>query len=163
MKKKISTKNYIILGIIILLTVALIIYFYMWHNTYKESLANTNIMDQYLQVINYNELDAYLIENKDAIVYCSISENKEIRSFEKKFKNVIIKNSLKNEILYLDLTEEIKNKKINNELREKNIISMPSIIIYKDGNPYSIYDIKSNNYSIEKLKDYLKKEEIIHD
>ena len=163
MKKRIPLKNYILLGIILIITIILVVYIYMWHNAYKNNEQNTRIMDEYLQVINYNELDNYLTENKNAIIYCSTTNDKNIRIFEKKFKNIISKNSLNNDILYLDLTNEIKNKNTSNELREKNITSIPLIIIYKDGNLYSIYDIKDNNYNINKLVDYLKKEEIIND
>lgn len=163
MNKKIPLKNYILLGVILLVTIILVIYIYMWNKTYKEAALQTKIMDEYLQVINYNELDNYLIENKNATIYCSVLEDKTIRSFEKKFKNVIKKYSLNNEILYLDLTEELKNKKTNNELKEKYITAVPSIIVYKDGNLYKMYNIKENDYSINSLVDFLEEEEIIND
>lgn len=163
MNKKIPLKNYILLGIVLLITIILVVYIYMWNKTYKETALQTKIIDEYLQVINYNELDNYLTENKNSVMYCSVLEDKTIRSFEKKFKNIIKKYSLNNKMLYLDLTKEIKNKQISNELKEKNITGIPSIIIYKDGNLYKIYDIKENKYNINKLIEFLKEEEIIND
>ena len=36
-------------------------------------------------------------------------------------------------------------------------------MIFKDGNLYSIYNIKDNNYNINNLVDYLEEEDIIND
>ncbi len=168
-EKNIPLKNYIILAVVLILSIILVIYFYMWYNAYEESKLNTMIMDKYLQVINYNELNNYLVENKDAVIYSSVLEDQKIRDFEKKFKNIIIKNSLNNDILYLDLTEELKDKNITKDIKEtyninnQDIANTPSIMIFKDGNLYSIYNIKDNNYNINNLVDYLEEEDIIND
>ena len=168
-EKNIPLKNYIILAVVLIVSIILVIYFYMWYNAYEESKLNTMIMDKYLQVINYNELNNYLVENKDAVIYSSVLEDQKIRDFEKKFKNIIIKNSLNNDILYLDLTEELKDKNITKDIKEtyninnQDIANTPSIMIFKDGNLYSIYNIKDNNYNINNLVDYLEEEDIIND
>ena len=168
-EKNIPLKNYIILAVVLILSIILVIYFYMWYNAYEESKLNTMIMDKYLQVINYNELNNYLVENKDAVIYSSVLEDQKIRNFEKKFKNIIIKNSLNNDILYLDLTEELKDKNITKDIKEtynlnnQDIANTPSIMIFKDGKLYSIYNIKDNNYNINNLVDYLEEEDIIND
>ena len=111
-QKEVSVKNYIYLALIILVSLLLLFYFYLWHLTYEEGKLNNPIMDKYLQVINYNELSNYITENKEAYVYVSILEDKEIRDFEKKFKTVIINKSLKDSMLYLDLTETYNNKEL---------------------------------------------------
>ena len=163
-KREVPVKNYIFLGIIILVSILLIFYFYLWYLTYEESKLNNQIMDRYLQVINYNELEDYIIENKDAYVYVSILENQEIRDFEKKFKTTIIENSLKKEMLYLDLTETHNNKKsLNNAIKtykldNKNISNVPCILIFKAGKLAKIYDIKENNYNIDLVEDFLEQE-----
>lgn len=168
-EKNIPLKNYIILAVVLIVSIILVIYFYMWYNAYEESKLNTMIMDKYLQVINYNELNNYLVENKDAVIYSSVLEDQKIRDFEKRFKNIIIKNSLNNDILYLDLTEELKDKNITKDIKEtyninnQDIANTPSIMIFKDGNLYSIYNIKDNNYNINNLVDYLEEEDIIND
>lgn len=168
-EKNIPIKNYVLLAVVLILTISLVIYFYMWHSAYEENKLNTMIMDKYLQVINYNELNNYLIENKDSVIYSSVLEDQEIRNFEKKFKTIISKNSLNNQILYLDLTEELKDSNITKEIKEtyylndKDITNTPSIIIFRDGKINSIYNIKEDNYDIDKLANYLEKEDIIDD
>jgi len=163
-KREVPVKNYIYLGIIILVSILLIFYFYLWYLTYEESKLNNQIMDRYLQVINYNELEDYIIENKDAYVYVSILENQDIRNFEKEFKSAIIDNSLKNEILYLDLTEvynskkQISNAKNKYTINNKNISNIPCILVFKNGTLTDIYDIKENNYSIDLVEEFLEQE-----
>lgn len=165
-EKEIPLKNYIILSIVLILTIVVVIYFFLWKNTYEKSKLQTPILDDYLLVINYNELNNYLVENKDAIIYVSKLNNENIRLFENKFKNIINKNNLNNKILYLDLTEELNKKSIVNELNKKygkEMTKIPSIIIIKDGKISSSYNIKENGYNVKSLEKYLEKEDVIND
>ena len=168
MEKKIPLENYIILAVTLIITVILVIYFYLWQKAYEESKKNTIIMDEYIQKINYNELSNYLIENKSTVIYSSVVGSQKTSNFEKKFVKVIQDNSLKNSILYLDLTEVVKNKTIKKELLEKypelnNNIKDPLIIIFNNDKVIRIYNIKDNNYNIDSLIEFLEKEDIIYD
>lgn len=168
MEKKIPLKNYIILAVTLIITVILVIYFYLWQKAYEESKTNTIIMDEYIQKINYNELNNYLIENKSTVIYSSVVGSQKTSNFEKKFVKVIQDNSLKNSILYLDLTEVVKNKNTKKELLEKypelnNNIKDPLIIVFNNNKVTSVYNIKSNNYNIDSLIEFLEKEDIIYD
>lgn len=168
MEKKIPLKNYIILAVTLIITVILVIYFYLWQKAYEESKTNTIIMDEYIQKINYNELNNYLIENKSTVIYSSVVGSPKTSNFEKKFIKVIQDKSLKNSILYLDLTEVVKNKTIKKELLEKypelnNNIKDPLIIIFNNDKVIRIYNIKDNNYNIDSLIEFLEKEDIIND
>ena len=121
-------------------------------------------MDRYLQVINYNELSDYIAENKDAYIYVSVLENQDIRDFELDFKTTIIEKSLKNEVLYLDLTTIYNNsnemKRLNEQynINNKSIEDVPCILVFKDGSLTKIYDIKENNYNIEQVEQFLQEE-----
>lgn len=165
-EKEIPLKNYILLSIVLILTIVVVIYFFLWKNTYEKSKLQTPILDDYLLVINYNELNNYLVENKDAIIYVSKLNDESIRLFENKFKNIINKNNLNNKILYLDLTEELKEtnivKKINKKYG-KEMTEVPTIVIIKDGKISSSYNIKENKYNIKLLEKYLEKEDVIND
>lgn len=163
-EKNISLKNYFILTFILFLSILISVYFYMWYDVYKMNKLSIPIMDKYFSVINYNELENYLVENKDTIVYVSVLENNTIRIFERKFLDSINDYSLRNSILYMDLTHELKNDSIVNHLNKKyNLYNVPSIIIFEDGNVEDIYDISSNFYDVNNLISFLKKEEVIND
>ena len=165
-EKEIPLKNYILLSIVLILTIVVVIYFFLWKNIYEKSKLQTPILDDYLLVINYNELNNYLVENKDAIIYVSKLNNENIRLFENKFKNIINKNNLNNKILYLDLTEELKENNIVKEINKKygkEMTEVPTIVIIKDGKISSSYNIKENKYNIKLLEKYLEKEDVIND
>ena len=151
-------KNYLILGIILIVSFLLVYYLYMWVDVYNESKLNKPILDKYMEVINYNELDNYLVESPNAIIYVSVLENTEIRDFERKFKSILKKNQLKKEVLYMDITDELKNSAIKNEMISKytinnlSIVNVPVILVIDNGELRIIYGIKDNNYDVESLK-----------
>ena len=165
-ERTIPIKNYLILGVILLLTIGLVYYFYLWYITYEESKLNETIMDRYLEVINYNELNDYIIENRNAMIYTSVLEDNTIRKFEIKFKNTIVRNSLKEKLLYMDMTDIFKDKIKFIELRNTyqvngyNITDVPCILVFKDAKLVDIYSIKDNDYNTEYILDYIMDKEM---
>lgn len=159
--REIPLKNYIILGLVVLLTLGLVYYFYLWYITYEESKLNETIMDRYLEVINYNELNDYIIENRNAMIYTSVLEDNNIRKFEIKFKNIVVKNALKDKILYMDMTDIFKDKIKYTELRNSyqvnnyNITNVPCILVFKDAKLVDIYSIKDNDYNTDNVLNYI--------
>lgn len=150
--REVPLKNYIYLFLILLGSILLLFYIYRWYDTYNQNKLNTSIMNEYLTVINYNELDNYIIENKDAIIYVSVLGNEDINRFERKFKNIITENHLKNSILYLDITNENKEKIIKKlQIEEK----FPYLVVYTNGQITDTYSIRNANYSNKKTLKYL--------
>ena len=150
--KKIPVKNYIYLSIIVIASIFIIFYLYRWYDTYRESKLNISIMNNYLSVINYNELDDYIIENKNAIIYVSKLGDEKINKFEKSFKNMVVENDLRNSMLYLDVTND--NFDIVKEKLQINT-SLPCIVVYTNGKITDVYSITNNNYDMKKLNKYL--------
>lgn len=159
--REIPLKNYVILGIIILITIFILYYFYMWYDAYNESKINMPIMNRYMDVINYNEIEDFVIENPDTLIYVSVLENEEIREFEKKLKTEFKNKNILNDILYLDLTSELKDDDIKDEIREDysintlSIMDVPCIVLFDDGNLKSIYSIKDNGYNVSSVVEYI--------
>ncbi len=150
--REIPLKNYIYLFIVLLGSVLFLIYVYTWYETYKENKLKTGILNDYLTIINYNELDDYIIENKNAILYVSVLGNENTSKFEEKFKNSIIDNNLKNDILYLDLTNE------NIPLATKKLQiddNFPYLVIYTNGKITDTYNISEEKYNTKKIIKYL--------
>jgi len=155
----IPKRNYIILLGVIVGSFLLLYYFYKWFDTYEESKLNMRILDSYMQVINHNEIDDYVIENPNAIIYVSMLQDKDIREFEIKFKQKYKERLVEKEILYLDMTNVnkehiniLKNKYYYNNL---NIGDIPCLLVFNNGLIDSIYSVRDNNYDIEKLFRYV--------
>lgn len=157
----IPKKNYIILTVVVVVTILLTYYFYMWVNAYNENKINKPILDKYMEVINYNELDNYITENPNSIIYVSVLENEKIRNFEKKLKNVLKNKEMDSMILYLDITDDIKKRNVKKEMIDRfsiNSISMvdvPCVLVIKDGKLNSIYSVTANNYSVDKFENFI--------
>ena len=150
--REVPIKNYIYLFVILLGSILVLIYMYTWYETYNQNKLNTSIMNQYLTVINYNELDNYISENQNAVIYVSVLGNEDINRFEKKFKNTIVDNNLKNNILYLDLSNE--NRSIaTNKLNIDN--NFPYLVVYTNGKITDTYSIVENNFDNKKIIKYL--------
>ena len=164
-EREIAFKNYIILALVLIITIIGVIYIFMWYSSKEKSKLELPILDDYIMPINYNELNDYIIENKDAVIYTSVLNDVNIRLFENKFKNVIIKNNLNSSILYLDLTNEIKDNNVLLKMEKKygTKIEVPSLMVFKDGILIDVYNIKEDNYNIKKLEKYLEKEVVIND
>ena len=109
-------------------------------------------MNNYLTVINYNELSNYITENKDAVIYVSVLGNEKINKFENSFKNTIASNNLKNSMLYLDVTNE-NITMIKNNLKIYG--DFPYIVVYTNGEITDTYDITKNKYNTKKIIKYL--------
>ena len=159
--RKIKTKNYIILGIIILVTLLILYYFYIWVDAYKESKMNIPIMDKYMEVINYNELDNYIVENPNSIIYVSVLENEKIRNFEKEFKNKYKNHQVNDGLLYMNITDEVNNKNTLDDMVEShslnslNITDVPCVLVFNDGELRSIYSVEDNDYNIDRFLIYV--------
>ncbi len=150
--RTIPTKNYIYLTGILLGTILVLLYIYKWYDTYRESKLYTSIMNNYLTVINYNELSNYITENKNAIIYVSILGDERINRFENSFKNTIVRNNLRNKMLYLDITnEDINSVKNNLEIDTE----LPCIVVYTNGKVSDTYSIVKDKYNSKKIIKYL--------
>ena len=54
MKKEIPLKNYILLSIILIFTIVIVIYLFMWYSAYENNKLENQILDECLMGINYN-------------------------------------------------------------------------------------------------------------
>ena len=151
----IPKKNYIILAAVLLFSFLFIYYLYLWFESYNEAKLNMPIMNKYMDVINYNELSDYLVENPNTIIYVSVLENNDIRNFEKKFKNVFKRHEIDKDIIYMDITNEKNINKEDYMIGNTSIMDVPVIMVFDGGILKNIYSIKHNNYDIDNLKEYI--------
>lgn len=153
MERNIPLKNYIILGVILIITFSLLYYFYLWFDKYEETKLNRPILTKYMDVINYNELDNYLVENPDAIIYVSVLNNTKIRDFEKQLKQKFKDDAIDNSLLYLDITNTSKKEKEDMEelyyFNNLNILDVPCVLTFSSGELVSIYSVSDTGYNID--------------
>lgn len=171
-KKQIPAKNYYILGSIIIITIALAFYLTMWYNTAKEYRMNNSIITTVLGELTMEELDNYLLENPEVIIYMASSKDQTIKDFEDEFKTFLIKNDLKNNFIYVDVskintpefyqsfankyyTEELKNK-------QKNLDIIPNALMLENGKVIDLMYRRPIKIKKEDIKVFLKKHGVIN-
>ena len=156
----IPKKNYIYLSLIIIFSLMVIYYGYLWHRSYKESLIQNSIVDDYLNVIQYNEIDSYVMENGDAVIYVSILGDEDINKFELKFVNMIRDYSLRDNMLYMDVTN-LDSGVVKNKFGTE--FDYPFIVVYTNGKVTDIYSVEQKGYSTKKIVKYLNRIGVISD
>ena len=158
MKRKIKSSNYIKLAIIFIFVILAVLGFRNIYLSRQTNDLNTPIIrDVISKELMSNEIENYLKENEDALIYIGISSDINSRNVEKRLKKYIKNNDLKDTIVYLNLTSE-KNIKVffetfNNHYEYKeNINEYPSFIYFKDS---KIKDVLSGDITLNQFKEFL--------
>ena len=153
--KKIPLKNYFILGIILASSIFIVLYI---NKLYLSTKNNDNILNGFIKEIKTQEIDNYIIENPNFIIYLGYKNN-DNKSFEKKFKKLVTKYDLQKDIVFIDISQfndETFNKfckKYADKLLEKD----SSLIIVDNQKVIGVLDITKGNNDIELVKMFFKK------
>ena len=98
LKKKSIVKNYIILIVLFILSFAFTLYLCKWYNVYKEYKNEIPVIRGVLSEISYDELDHYIIDNSNIMLYICTSNSDNCRGFEKKLKKYVNRKELSDKI-----------------------------------------------------------------
>lgn len=152
--KKISVTNYIIILSVFLVSVFSVLLLRNIYLTREENELNKLVLEDVLtNRIMINEVDNYIDENPDTIMYIGIGKDEFCRKFEKSIKKYLINNELNNEIIYLNLSEEEKDNFLisfnNNYKSSVEIKDYPLVISFKNGNINKVLqkDITKDDFS----------------
>lgn len=173
--KKIPKKNYIIVGIISVLTFVTVGYFAFWYTETKEYDTNNSIMTGYLSEIGEDaivvNLNNYILDNPNIALYMSYGNDSSIKDFENEFKNFINENNIKQSFIYIDLNRvddknfinDFKDNFFADELKKKNVEvrKQPNLFIFKDGKIESVLYYTKQLINMVDVKTYLEKQEVI--
>lgn len=114
MENKIPFKNYIILGLVILITVLVVFYMRNWYIMTK-IYNNTSPMLDVVSEINAGEISNYVMENQNFIIYVSSGTNDHVKGFEKKFSKYLVEKGISNNILYINM-DTTESSELSNQL-----------------------------------------------
>lgn len=103
-----------------------------------------------MEIINYNEVENYIEENSDAIIYISKSNNLKIRKFEEDNEKLFKKLELNYNILYMDA------KDVNKDLKIKyNVNEYPTILFFKNKRLVNKYVLELDNINYNDIKNII--------
>lgn len=137
--KKVPVSNYIKSLILIIITVVLTIFLANNYKARKEYESNINITMSFLTTVDASNIEEYLIENHDVIMYLSNSSDESLKEYEETLKKLIIKKELEKDIIYFD-TKDLDEEYLKNlfqsytsdNLENINIIE-PNLLIFDNG------------------------------
>ena len=149
-KRIIPLNNYIVLGVIIIVTLVITLYLCSWYKQYNDNKLNTPVITSVLREVNYDNLSTVVNERDIVIMYMCTTNESVCRNFEKKFAKYIKQNNLTEEIMYLNLgyandENDLLNKvytKYKSKDLVKKVYKYPTLVIFNSG---KIIDVLSSN------------------
>lgn len=162
----IPKKNYIILLLVVVVTVLGTFY---TRNKYLAKVAYENSSNErmtFVSEIKEKELDNYLMENRDVVIYMASSSDETVFKFEKELRNYVNDEQLGKDVIYINLNNvskkfisKFEDKYFSNELKasKTHLNDEPNMLIVSGGKVTSIMDKKDNKINIEDAKEYLSK------
>ena len=140
--RKISTKNYIIYGLVCILTGVLLICWVNMYSNGKKYYDNTNERMNFLKEIKESEIKNYFDENTDYAIYLSNSEEVNNEEFENKLRKKLVKKDYINDIVYVNTKDlSIDLLKLINDEYQVNFDRLPNLIVVSDGEIADTYYI----------------------
>lgn len=154
-------KNYILLGIIFACTIFLTLYICKWYQVYEDYQKEIPIIRDSLSEITTDDLDHYVIDTPNVIIYMCTANEEVCRSFEKDFKKFVHKNDVSDYVTYLNLTGVEKdsfldsfNRKYHYKVKLNG--NYPAFVAFQDGNVTSILQgTKEKKLTISKVQNFL--------
>lgn len=152
--RKVPLKNYFILTLILVLSILIVFYLVKIYNSTIHNTNDKQILNK-IKEITILELDNYIVENPNIVIYLMDSDYKSI-SFEKKLNQVIVEHDLQSQFVLINIANNIYqeyDKTANVNFKNKSILKEVPI------NSLVIIENKKIKRFI-KINDVLKKSEI---
>ncbi len=148
-KRKIPTKNYIILLCMFAVVFLLMYYLYSWYVVYNDYKKDTPIIDGLIPEINKEEMSHYVQDSTESIIYLCTASDSECRNFEKSFKKLIETKSLEEKVTYVNLNGTDKalfTDEFNNQYSYKKKLknNYPAFVAFSGGEIVDILQGKEN-------------------
>lgn len=137
--RNIPRKNYIILAVIVFVTFALLYFLVSYYDKRKEYESSIHTRMGFLSEIKESEIQNYILDNHDAIIYISDSTDTNYQTFETELKNLMLEENLTKDVIYMDMYKMSPNffKNFQKEFIVGdfwlNTLVYPNVFIVSDG------------------------------
>ncbi len=135
--KKIPTKNYVIVFVVFALCIGCVFGIRAWYRNYKEYNLTIPVISGKISELKLDEFDEYVTAHDDFYLYIGTASNSNCRSIENKLVNLLEKRNIKDETIYLNMSNEKSSNELYNKLSKMGTMNKnfkyPIFIIIKDG------------------------------
>ena len=138
-ERVIKLKNYIILIAFFLLTFIVVLMLRSQYISYREYQLTIPVLKDKLNEVTIAELDTYLIENTDAIIYIEVSEDENSREVAEYLYEVVKKRDLTERVVYLNISSVENKDEFFNNFNEKyceegkELSHYPALVLFYEG------------------------------
>jgi len=149
--RKIPTKNYLILFIIVVLTIVISAVLF---TNYSKNKEQTTEMYELISEIKEADLDDYLKEKDRVLIYVADKYDLSVSKMENKLISEIKKHSLIENFVYLDssnLNEDYLEKAIAKYNYDVKFQQVPFIIVFVDNTIKNVIYIDKDNFDFDSL------------
>ena len=159
--KEIPRRNYIICALIVVFVIILTLLLRNWYNLNQDLKKKSTIMSEFLVSVNEEEFSNYIVENNNVIIYLASGKDETLESFENEFKNLLIDNNIKEQIVFIDLNQiddnffkTIKNNYFIENLNNVNLDKFPNLLIMENGRINAILYNKKTSINIDDVREF---------
>ena len=164
-KEKKKIRNYIICVILFIACFGLILYLRELYRFNEAEQKKIPVIQGYISEIYNDDLEHYITENPDGVIYMCIANDENCRIFEREFKKLLKKDVYNDNLLYLNLLD-VDQDKFLEEFNSKYIYKVklskeyPAFVLFEDGKVKAILQEKDRKLDIVKVKHFLELSEI---
>lgn len=163
MKRNIPRKNYLIVVLMAIVVAALVLYLAKLY-TNSNIDQKYSLMSNYLSNVTIQELDNYLLENPNIIIYWADNEDLSNNRLENDLKKYLIEHDLQRNLIFInthgltvDEINKVADKYLNSELKNKNIKleTTPNLLCVEDGKIVDVLYTYEQSMDMDNIKEYL--------
>ncbi len=160
--RKIPKKNYIILVVLFVATVALVLYLCNLYRVYDKHQRDIPVIRGTLYEIQPDELEHFVMENPSTVIYMCTAADEKCRDYEKDLKKLVVKEELQEDIIYVNLSNVDQNDFVNQfNSKYPYKVSLkknyPALILFEDGKVQSILQAdQDDSLSISETEQFIK-------
>lgn len=161
--REVPKRNYWLMGLLTVATVIVVIYMANWYQASKNYYLESSVMTNFLGEIKEAEIENYILENPEVVIYISKDQEDSTKKFEKQLKDYIIKEEIKSYFIYLncstlssDFIASFQKKYFNGELKKINL-SYPNLLVVSDGKIVDVLYKLDAKPNIKDVKSFLEK------
>lgn len=168
--KTIPKKNYILLGLLAVITILAVIYMCKWYRASENYYLENSVMKELVGEVKELEFENYVLENPDIVIYISNDQSETTKKFEKKLKNYILEENLKSHFIYVNGKESTEKFLLNfkknyfvDGIKEVKI-TYPNLLILEDGKVKDIlYRTVLEERNAKDVKPFLQRNGVLED
>ncbi len=165
LKDKKRIRNYIICVILFIVCFGLVLYLRELYKVNEAEQKKIPVIQGYISEIYNDDLEHYVTENPDGVIYMCIANDENCRVFEREFKKLLKKDEYNDNLVYLNLMD-VDQDKFLEEFNSKFIYKVklskeyPAFVLFEDGKVKAILQEKNKKLDIVKVKHFLELSEI---